>query len=204
MRPNVLVSSAGRRVELVRFFQRALERMDLRGRVIVVDMNPEWAAAARVADAAFRSPPATDPEFAPFLDDLVKREDVGLIVPTLDTELVALSGLRLALAAGGCAVAVSDLPLIELCRDKRRTADWFAGRGFQTPEIFPRDDLRFPCFVKPYDGSLSKGAQAILSERMLAPAMLDDDKLVFMEYFGTEAFDELTVDLYYGYGGHLK
>ena len=48
-RGDVLITSGGRRVQLVRFFQEAMRRLDLPGRVLVSDANPEWSAAARVA-----------------------------------------------------------------------------------------------------------------------------------------------------------
>lgn len=203
-RPSVLVTSAGRRVQLVRFFREALARLDVPGRVLVVDMNPEWAAASRAADVAVRAPAVTDPDYEPFLLDLVDREGVGLLVPTLDTELAVLARLRGALAERGCAAVVSEPDLVATGRDKRRTAEWFRALGFETPETYPRDALRFPCFAKPYDGSLSKGAQALPTERALAPALLDDERMLFMEYFGPDAFDELSVDAYYADGGELR
>lgn len=201
---SILVTSAGRRVQLVRFFQRAMTERRLPRRVVVSEANPEWSAAARVADASFRSPRVTEPEYEPFLLDLVQRENVRLIIPTIDTELLRLSQLRDALGAVGCHVSVSDADLIETCRDKRCSDSWFRGIGFATPEIFDRACLRFPCFVKPYDGSMSRGARALLSPEMLSPELLADDKLMFMELFGPAAFDEYTVDAYYSRRGELK
>ena len=61
---SVLVSSAGRRVQLVRYFQRALADLGIRGKVITTDMNPDWSAASRLSDAAFKAPRVSSPEYA--------------------------------------------------------------------------------------------------------------------------------------------
>lgn len=201
---NILVTSAGRRVQLVRYFQRAIEDRCLAGRVVVSEVNPDWSAAARIADAAFRTPHVTDAAYEQFLVDLVEREDIRLIVPTIDTELLRLSKLREVLLEVQCHVSVSDVGLIETCRDKRRSDVLFREMGFSTPEIFDRDRLRFPCFVKPYDGSMSRGARALLSPAMLSPEMLSDDTLLFMEFLSPAQYDEFTVDAYYSRQGELK
>ena len=201
---HVLVTSAGRRVQLVRFFQRALKNQSILGRVLVGEANPEWSAAAHIADAAIRMPPVSDSAYDRFLLGLVEREGVRLIVPTIDTELLRLSKLRGALLELQCNVSVSDVGLIEICRDKRRSDVWFREMGFSTPEIFNRDRLQFPCFVKPFDGSLSRGAKALLSPEMLSPELLSDDKLLFMELLSPAQYDEYTIDVYYSRLGELK
>ena len=61
---NILLTSAGRRVQLVRFFQRALARSGLSAKVLVSEANPEWSAAARVADGSIHVPPVQAPDTA--------------------------------------------------------------------------------------------------------------------------------------------
>jgi carbamoyl-phosphate synthase large subunit len=202
--PNILLSSAGRRVQLVRFFQRALAGSGLPGRVLVSEANPEWSAAARIADGWVRTPPVRAPEYRAALLELVQRERIGLLIPTIDTELAPLAGLRDRLAGLGCHAVVSTPELVAIGRDKRRSDRWFQRLGFQTPRLYQRDALEFPCFVKPFDGSLSRGAQALLSPAMLAPHLLEDDSLLFMEYLGPDQYDEFTVDAYYDREGTLR
>jgi len=201
---TVLITSAGRRVDRVRFFQRALADLRLHGRVIVTEANPQWSAAAKVADACFRSPRVADPGYDEFVLDLVRREDVGLLVPTIDPELLRLARLAEALGRLGCTAALSDAALVAICRDKRRSAEWFRGLGFETPRILDRSALTFPCFVKPVDGSASTGARALLTPDMLAPALVADDRMLFLELFAPEEFDEFTVDAFYDRGGALR
>jgi len=49
--------------------------------------------------------------------------------------------------------------------------------------------------VKPYDGSLSVGARALLSPGMVSPDVLADETLLFMEWLNPKEYDEFTIDL---------
>lgn len=200
---NILITSAGRRVQLVRFFQQALSKCGVSGCVLAMDLNPEWSSAARVADARFVSPRATDGDYGAFLLELVQREHIRLIIPTIDTDLLPLAGLSAALRDLKCEVVISDAELIAVCRDKHRTNDWFHAMGFETPRILNRCHLVYPCFVKPRDGSGSVGACAVLSPQMLSAHTLEDDNLLFMTYCDPQEYDEYTVDVYYDRNGKM-
>ena len=201
---SVLITSAGRRVQLVRFFQRALADLKFNGKVVTAEMNPEWSPASRLADGAFRAPRVTAPEYEQFLTDLVRREGIRLIVPTIDTELLVLAGMRDKLEALGCAVALSDSALVSICRDKRQSNEWFRTIGCEPPRMLDAGRLTFPCFVKPFDGCMSKGARALLSPDMVSPDVFTDAALMFMEYLAPSDFDEYTIDAYYDRTGTLR
>lgn len=201
---SILISSAGRRARLVQFFQQSLREVNFVARVLAVDANPEWSSAARLADGVCPAPLLSDPSYEPFLRNLVRTHNARLLVPTIDTELSLLARLRGELLATGCEVVVSDLTLIEICRDKRKTFEWFRGLGFETPRIIDRSALEFPCFAKPVDGSMSKGATELMTAEQVAPAMLNDNRLIFMEYLAPSEYDEYTVDAYYDRHATLK
>jgi carbamoyl-phosphate synthase large subunit len=201
---NILITSAGRRVQLVRFFQRALADLGLPGKVLAVDANPVWSAAAREADGSSPAPLLGDLGYVPFLLEFVRGQNARFLVPTIDTELTVLAGNRDLFAEAGCEAVVSDLTLIEVCRDKRKSFEWFRGLGFETPRIFDRSALEFPCFAKPFDGSMSKGAISLPSAEHVAPTVFRDERLIFMEYFDPAEYDEYTVDTYYDRTGSLK
>jgi hypothetical protein len=77
---NVLVLSAGRRVELVENFQKALKKQFPGALVYTTDMRPGLSAASQVADKWFKAPRVTSVNY------------IGLIVPTIDTKLLLLNG----------------------------------------------------------------------------------------------------------------
>ncbi len=89
---NVLITSASRKVGLVRAFQSALARHG-GGCVVAVDTSP-FAPALYLADRHFLVPPTTDPHFIDQIAELCQRESVGLIVPTRDEELPIFAAAR--------------------------------------------------------------------------------------------------------------
>ncbi|HZW12872.1 MAG TPA: ATP-grasp domain-containing protein [Noviherbaspirillum sp.] len=201
-RTNVLLLSAGRRVELAQAFKAELSARNLSSLLLATDLKPDLSAACQVVDLPIKAPRVTDPEYIGFLLDTCKIHDVGLVVPTIDTELLLLAQHREVFAAQGMHLIISDESLISVCRDKRLTAGLFKDLGIHTPEIYDRQAIQFPCFAKPYDGSCSIGAAVVQEPAMLSEAMLADEKLIFMELID-KSHTEFTVDAYYDRHGRL-
>lgn len=204
MNSNILISSAGKRVELLLEFQRELRKAVPGGRVIAVDLNPAMSPACHVADAAFAVPRVTDPGFSDSLLDICLREGVRLVIPTIDTELAVLARERRRFAAHGIEIMVSDPEFIATCRDKRLTMRLFEQLGIRNPA--PRDKHHpvFPMFAKPYDGSLSANIHILRSPDELTAEIMANPKLMFMEYIDRSVYKEYTVDLYYGADGCVR
>jgi len=155
-----------------------------------------------VADMSFTAPRVNSSEYIDFLIDLCVRHSIGMLVPTIDTELLVLASHRARFAAAGISAVVSDPSLVAACRDKRLTAEVFTQIGIDQPAIYSKDTLSFPCFCKPYDGSCSIDAKAVHSPEMLTPELLANEKNMFMELIGKE-FREYTIDAYFTDEGRL-
>lgn len=200
---NVLITSAGRRVELLRAFSRDIESRGIGSQIFTTDLNPKMSAACQVADQAFEMPRVTAGGYVEELLSLCEEKSIGLLIPTIDTELVLLSQARARFAESGVHVVVSDESLVAACRDKRLTADLFRDIGITTPQLFDRHRLTFPCFAKPYDGSRGVGAVKLNSGSDYTDGLRDNPKLIFMEYIDS-SFEEFTIDAYYSRQGELK
>lgn len=204
-RSNVLISSAGRRAALVRSFQQELRVGCAGARVFATDMNPAMSSACHIAEAAFAVPPASDPEFVMRLHDIGCKEGVGLIIPTIDTELQVLADNRDLFDEAGIHVAVSSPSLVRQCRDKRKTGELFAEIGIAVPKaIDPTGDTAYPIFARPYNGSCSKNVQVIHSPDDRHVAVDRDPSLIFSEYIDPQVYDEYTIDAYYDRRGQLR
>jgi carbamoyl-phosphate synthase large subunit len=201
-RMNILILSAGRRVELVQAFQAEIASRKLSSIVVATDLKPMLSAACQVADLAIGAPRVTDQNYINFLLDICVLHDIGLVIPTIDTELVLLSEHRHQFSGRGIDLIISDEALVGNCRDKRKTAILFSRLGIATPRIYTRDAIEFPCFAKPYDGSCSVGASAIQNSSLLSESMLADEKMMFMELIDS-SYKEFTVDAYYARDGGL-
>lgn len=205
VRRNVLITSAGRRGKLVAAFQRELAASCPGGKVFAADADPQLSVACHVADAAFAVPRLDDVAFLPTLTDLCSHHEIGLVVPTIDTELLLLAQHREAFAARGVAVVVSEEPFIQLTRDKRATATWFVERGLQVPAtIDVRVAPRFPLFARPYNGSCSRNTAVIRDASQLTNALRADEAMLFSEYLSPDDYDEYSVDMYYSGDGELR
>lgn len=202
MRHNILVTSAGKRVALVRAFRQALDRTFPEGKVFTTDMNPGMAPAGYASDGCFAVPRVTDPDYIPTLLDICRRNGIGMIVPTIDTELPVLAEHKHRFES--IAVIVSDRSFVATCRDKRNTGDFFTAHGIRIPKPVDKRAPTFPLFAKPYDGSLSRNLHRIARAEELTEELLADPKLIFMECIDTTRYKEYTVDLYYGRDHELK
>ncbi|MDO4906669.1 ATP-grasp domain-containing protein [Neisseria sp.] len=202
---NILILSAGRRVELVQDFQTEAAKFSDGIKVFAADLNPLMSPACHVADNAFEVPPISAENYIGSVFDLALAHNVGLIIPTIDTELQKLADARSRFEEAGIHIVVSDSELVTICRDKRFTAGLFARCDIATPEIYERENISFPCFAKPYDGSRSLGAKYIRSAEDLSYDILKDPKIIFCQYIDiANEFTEFTVDMYYDRSGRLK
>ena len=200
---NVLVLSAGRRVSLVRAFQEAMRRLELPGRVLTADMRPALSAACQVAERR-ELPYVLSEEYPEALARLCQEEGIALAIPTIDTELAVLAGLREKFAARGTELVVSNLDLVRRCRDKRLTQGLFEGIGLPTPRLYRGGDLHFPLFAKPVSGSMSLGIRVFTSAHELEHSGIDLEAYLLMEVVSAKDWEEVTLDVYYDRHGALK
>lgn len=201
---NILITSAGQRVKLTQIFMEAVRTLGLDSKVFTADLNPRMAPACYVSDKTFPVSPCTDPLYISQLLQLCIDNEVGIIIPTIDTELRVLSDNKEMLREKGIFVIVPDAYFISICRDKRTTKEYMESIGIPMPRAVDVHHPVFPMFAKPYDGSLSTNIHVIRSQEDLTSDILADPKLIFMEYIDKREFKEFTVDMYYGRDNRVK
>lgn len=163
---NILLSSAGRRGELVQILQDTVVRLDRTGGVYCVDRSP-LSAAGQIADGFDLVPNIADPDFVPALLEICQRRRISHLIPTIDTELPVLAQHREEFLAAGVNVWVSSPETIAIARDKRLTNRWLGENGFPAPRqadleaelATPR--LTYPVIAKPAGGSSSVGLAVV-------------------------------------------
>lgn len=166
---NVLILSAGRRVELVNCFKAARDRLSIDGKVVAADCS-ELAPALYFADETEIVPRISAGQgYVDAIKDICKRHDIALIVPTIDTELLLLAEHKEEIESVGRAkLLVSDFNVIRICRNKINTQRFFEEHGFLVPHLYSDEELdsgryELPLFIKPLDGSSSINAFKINS-----------------------------------------
>ncbi len=203
---NVLLTSIGRRVSLARAFRRELAARTPRGRVLGTDISASSAGFVD-ADAGFIVPRSSAPEYVPHLLELVRREQVSVLVPLIDGELEVLSRERERFLREGCHVIVSDPEQVALTRDKARSAALFRELGFAAPRVFGAADLSapdalpYPVFLKPSDGSSSIGAVRVETPEELRFHMERTTSPVVQSF---EAGEEFSIDVFCDLRGSVR
>jgi len=205
---TVLISSAGRRVELMAAFREAAENLEQELRVIGADFSPHLSAACRRADTSFQVPRCTGTDFITVLVDICRREQVALLVPTIDTELAVLAAHAEAFAAIGTRVVVASPSVVDIARDKLRTATVLSAAGINVPRTAVLQEFldapqtwQWPVVLKPIGGSSSIGLKIAedIDDVRRAGAQRDD-YLVQELWRGRE----YTVNVFFDRSGALR
>lgn len=195
----IAITCVGRRVQLVRHFRQACGALGITGTILGIDTDPARAPGCYFCDEALAVPPGNDPDYPHVIRDLAARRNIGLLVPTADSDLPALASIRDDLIRQGCLPAFCGPGTVSICRDKLQTHGFFAGLGLQTPQTRSLSDVLadkqapLPGFVKPRFGSAGKNAFAIDSWDLPAWLLAGRSEFVFQEKL---AGQEVTVDLF--------
>lgn len=201
---NVLITSAGRRVSLVRAFKKEIIKFYDNGNVFTTDANPTYSPACNVSDKYFKVKSVTDPAYITNLLSLCIANEIKMIIPTIDEELQLLAGHKHLFDNANIHLIISSSSFVATCRDKRKTNKFFLHNKIEIPYPMDKENLSFPLFIKPYDGSLSADTYLIKSRTELTDYHLDNDKFMFMEYIDRKHNHEFTIDMYYGRDHFVK
>ncbi|MBO5552262.1 MAG: ATP-grasp domain-containing protein, partial [Lachnospiraceae bacterium] len=205
---NILILSAGRRVELVNCFKAARDRLGIEGEIIAADASP-LAPALYFAD---------DKEIVPYISQndsyvnsiikICNKYGVDLVVPTIDTELLLLAKRREQIEGETkTKLLISSLDVITVCRDKTNTQRWLEDHDFLVPRRISDEDIDsgraiYPLFIKPLDGSSSINAYRVESKDELDTyrRLIGKDRYIVQDFMeGTE----YTVDCFLDMDGNI-
>ena len=184
-------------MSLVRSFQSAVEELGIRARVLAGDAS-ELSAARRVADGDLTLPKCTDSDFIAELLRVCADANVGLVVPTIDTELPFLAAAREQFAEQGIYILVPSTEVVRVSSDKRATNQFLRDAGLPAPHqwappaTFEPGEAAFPFIAKPAAGSASLGVRLVHSADEVAA--LPEDYVVETLAPGTEFTSDVYVD----------
>jgi len=159
---TILFTCVGRRVSLVQAFRQACSRLGFRSVILGTDTS-EYSPALQCCDRRHIVKPVHNRLYASQVVDLIKRHRVDILIPTVDLDLITWARRRSNLSQLGCTALISKPDVVKIAQDKRLTYRFLLDHGFDTPETISaaqalkRPRLRFPCFLKPWDGYASRG-----------------------------------------------
>ena len=190
---NILITSASRKVSLVRNFKKALGNQ---GKIIAADINPE-SPALYFADDYLIVPRSDNPNFINFIVDFCKNNSIKLIIPTRDEELSLFSKNKEIFEDIGVKIMVSDVETIEICQDKEKFINFCKNNDFGILKTY--GDVKainkedFPLFLKPVVGKSGVDTFKVDSFDNLNEILSKENDFIIQEC--VEA-PEYTIDLF--------
>lgn len=196
---RILFTGIGRRIELIQAFRAAALKLDINLKIYGADMLGT-APALAYCDYTRKVCGMKDASYIEQLQCICKADQIDLLIPTIDTDLLVLSENKMKFE--NTRVLVSSPDLISKCRDKNLTAEFFRQCECYTPQTFNDWKLYkgpFPCFIKPKDGSSSINTFKVNS--------LDDLKVYASQIKGyiIQPFidgEEYTIDVFCDFEGN--
>jgi carbamoyl-phosphate synthase large subunit len=176
-------------------------RQDKEIKIIAADSNT-LAPGLYLSHKGVMLPSFDDKCFFEKLIELTKKENINVIMPSLDTILLAFSEKAEEFKELGVKILVSDPETIRITRDKWQT---YARLKDVIPYAKSFNDIReididFPLFIKPREGSGSKDAYKVNSKIELDFYWHHIRNAVIQEYL---CGDEYTVDCLADMEGNL-
>lgn len=202
---NVFILSAGRRVELVQSFQRAAHKLNIKSNIVAGDCS-DTAPALYFADRIYKLPRINEPNYISSIIKACNQENISLIVPTIDTDLLLLAKNKKNIEEKTSAkVLISDARVIETCRDKINTQKFLEENNFGVPKMYTddeleSDDIKYPLFIKPKSGSSSINAFKVYNKKELDIYKSIIDGPIVQDFMEGE---EYTVDVFLDFDGNV-
>jgi carbamoyl-phosphate synthase large subunit len=124
---KVLISSASKKIPLLKSMQKAARRIHPDSSVVAGDLSRN-ALSGHVADEFWAMPPTTENNLDEILQGCRER-GIGVVLPTRDNELPFWARHADRFRSAGIAVIVSPPESVEICLDKLKFSDFGLRRG---------------------------------------------------------------------------
>lgn len=198
---NILVTGVGRRVELLQAFRQAALKLNIDLKIYGADMAGT-APALAYCDYTRKVCAMRDPHYIKQLVEICVADNIDLVMPTIDTDLLVLSENVAEFENVGTKVLVSKPDKILICRDKNNTGEFFESCGLKAPRTY--NDYKsypgpYPCFIKPKDGSSSINAFKVEDEKELAVYAGQVEDYIIQPFVEGREF---TIDIFCDFEGN--
>jgi len=156
------------------------------------DASPLASGLYLVGDECRHVVPRGDhPDFVAAIEALCREHAIGLVIPTVDSELLPLSVARARFTDLGTRVAVAEPMALRLCRDKLALTRTLA-RSIPTARSAPwrgshrAKDWTLPAVIKPRSGAGSRGVHIVRSQGQLAAIPPSEQDMIMEHLPGAE------------------
>ena len=203
MEINILITSASRKVSLVKSFQNALKQ-EGGGKVLTVDVNP-LSPALFHSDLSYLVPRDSHPSFISAMLELCKKHRIKLLIPTRDEELKIFADNKDRFEKIGTKIMVPSSKTVEICLDKLKFVEFCKENKLPVPKTYTLKQaksrsVKFPLFVNDRFGKSSKKAFKVRSQNELDLLLSYIERPIIQEYIEEK---EYTIDIFTDFSGNV-
>ncbi len=198
---NILFTGVGRRIELLQAFRNAALVLNENLKIYGADMAGT-APALAYCDYTRKVVAMKDANYIENLLDICKQDKIDLLIPTIDTDLLVLSQNKEKFAQIGTRVMISEPDMIQICRDKNHTSQFFVDCGLHAPmpvNHWEEYSCGYPAFIKPKDGSSSINAFKVNDEEELKVYAQQVEDYIVQPFVSGK---EYTIDVFCDWDGN--
>ncbi|UNC93617.1 ATP-grasp domain-containing protein [Candidatus Contubernalis alkaliaceticus] len=192
---NIMLTSIGRRGQMVNFFK---ENLRGEGKVFTADCDPT-APGLYLSHRGFVVPRVNEADYLETILELCSANDIKAVVPFIDPELPILAEAAPLFASRGIKVMISSPEAVNTAMDKYKTFQYFKKQHIPTVETWLAQDsqdfssLPYPLIVKPRQGSASQGVHRVQSKKELDFALAQVENPVIQHCLKGQ---EITMDMF--------
>ncbi|HOL11014.1 MAG TPA: ATP-grasp domain-containing protein [Bacillota bacterium] len=193
---NILLTSAGRRSYIVKYFQEALN-----GEGLVHAANSQYSPALEAADRYVITPLIYDKNYIQFLLDYSLSNNINAVTSLFDVDLPILAKAKSEFAKHNIHVIVSDYEVTQICNDKWSTYTFLTKYGFNFPRTYLSIDdfscdvdqgvIEFPVIIKPRWGCGSIGIYVAENKQELQVLYNKVNNEILRTYLKYESFQDI-------------
>ena len=193
---NILLTSAGRRSYLVRYFKEALGSDGT-----IHASNSSFSSALQVSDKQLITPGIYDNSYIQNLLTYCSENKIDMIVPCFDIDLPVLAKSKHLFKNQGIEVIVSDYEVTQICNDKWKTFQLLNSLDISTPDSclsideckvkLDNGELKFPLIIKPRWGMGSIGIYQVDNKVELKVLYKKVKKDILNSYLSFESTQDL-------------
>jgi len=151
---NILLNQAGGSAAIGAI--KSLKAIGFKGNIVTIDSDP-LNVGRYLSDVNYVVPLSTDKNYWKDVLNIIKKENITLLIPSGDNDIKYFSENKLQLEKLGATVFMSDYQDICNCHDKKVFYDLCYNKLPLPKTSIDYNDIKFPIFAKPRKGSGSRG-----------------------------------------------
>lgn len=201
MKTILITGAAG---DIGRGMSKILNDSPIINKVYGMDINEKFPSHI-FYEKFFKAPRVTDAEYIQFIESLISRLNIDVIIPSSEIEIRYFNKNRIS--------EISDVPIImasfnimDIGFDKLATARFLEKNKLPFPQTVistEQNNIKLPCIMKSRFGAGSKGVSIVEEENILEYKRKASGEFIFQEYIPDE-MQEYTCGVFKSRRGQVE